>query len=78
MEDFPTGKKHISFSELKDWKECPYRHKLKHIDKIDVFEPSPYLDFGTTVHAGCESLLETKNVDRTNLLNYQNKKIPNS
>jgi hypothetical protein len=68
MEDFPTGKKHISFSELKDWKECPYRHKLKHIDKIDVFEPSPYLDFGTTVHAGCESLLETKNVDRTNPL----------
>ena len=40
---FPTGKPHISFSEIKQWKECAYRHKLTYIDKIDVFEDSPYL-----------------------------------
>jgi len=44
---FPTGKPHVSYSEVRNWKECPYRHKLLQIDKIDVFEPSPYLDFGT-------------------------------
>ena len=50
---FPTGKPHISFSEIKQWKECGYRHKLVYIDKIDTFEDSPYLHFGTAVHEGC-------------------------
>ena len=64
----PTGKSHVSFSEIKCWKECSFRHKLMHVDKIDVFEPSPYLDFGTAVHEGCETLLETKQVDREKLI----------
>lgn len=66
--DFPTKKKHVSFSEVKCWKECSYRHKLVHIDKIDTFKPSPYLDFGTAVHEGCEVLLEGKEVDREKIL----------
>ena len=66
--NFPTGKKHISFSEVKQWKECSYRHKLVYIDKVDTFEPSPYLNFGTAVHEGCESLLENKTVDSKKIL----------
>ena len=66
--DFPTKKKHVSFSEIKCWKECSYRHKLIHIDKIDTFKPSPYLDFGTAVHEGCEVLLEGKEPDREKIL----------
>ena len=65
----PTGKPHVSFSEIKNWKECAYRHKLTYVDKIDMFEPSPYLDFGTAVHEGCETLLETKQIDKKKLLN---------
>jgi len=68
QKDFPTGKPHVSFSEIKAWKECPYRHKLIHIDKIETFEESPYLHFGTAVHEGCESLIETKQVDRDRIL----------
>ena len=68
MTSFPTDKPHVSFSEIKTWKECPWRHKLVYIDNIDMFEPSPFLDFGTAVHAGCESLLEAKTVDRNKLL----------
>ena len=64
----PTGKEHISYSELKCWKECSFRHKLKHIDKIDMFEPSPFLDFGTAVHNGAESFLRTGKVPREKLL----------
>ena len=64
---FPTGKEHISFSEVKCWKECPWRHKLTHIDKIDKFEPSPYLDFGTAVHEGCETYLKTRKTDKEKL-----------
>lgn len=63
----PTGKPHVSFSEIRNWKECPYRHKLTYVDKIDMFEPSPYLDFGTAVHEGCEDLLASKEPDREKL-----------
>ncbi len=66
--EFPTSKPHISFSEIKSWKECSYRHKLTYVDKIDMFEPSPYLDFGTAVHEGCETFLESKTVDKDKLL----------
>jgi len=64
----PTGKPHVSFSEVKCWKECSFRHKLMHIDKIEMGEPSPYLPFGTAVHAGCESLIESKSVDRDKII----------
>jgi hypothetical protein len=66
---FPTGKKHVSFSEIKEWAECSWRHKLAKIDKIDMFEPSPYLGFGTAVHEGCENMLEGKDLDKDKLLN---------
>ena len=67
MTNFPTGKPHVSFSEVKIWKECSYRHKLVYIDKVDMFEPSPFLDFGTAVHEGCETYLTTKTVDKKKL-----------
>lgn len=63
FELLPTGKPHISFSEVKLWKECSYRHNLVHVKKIDVFKPSPILDFGTSVHSACENYLLTKQMD---------------
>lgn len=60
FENLPTGKPHVSFSEVKLWKDCSYRHNLVHIKKIDVFQPSPVLDFGTAVHAACEHYLLTR------------------
>tara|TARA_Y100000310_G_C20648324_1_gene797920 strand:- start:645 stop:1487 length:843 start_codon:yes stop_codon:yes gene_type:complete len=59
----PTGKSHVSFSEVKMWKECPWRHKLVHIDKLSIQEPSPHLDYGTIIHEGIESFLKTKKMD---------------
>jgi hypothetical protein len=63
LQNLPTGKQHVSFSELRDWQECSYRHKLRNIDKIEVFEPSPILDFGTAVHSSCENYLKTRVMD---------------
>lgn len=63
LENLPTGKPHVSFSELRDWQECSFRHKLRHIDKLDLFEPSPILDFGTAVHSSCENYLKTRVMD---------------
>lgn len=59
----PTGKPHISFSELRDWMECSWRHKLRHVQKIDLGTPSTNLSFGTATHAVIEHFLKTKETD---------------
>jgi hypothetical protein len=63
MSIFPTGKPHVSYSEIRNWHECSWRHKLLYIDKIDVQKPSPNLHFGTLVHAECESYLTNRTFD---------------
>lgn len=60
LELLRTGKPHISFSELRDWVDCSFRHKLKYIDKLDVFRPSYHLAFGTAAHAALEDYLNTR------------------
>lgn len=59
FEILPTGKQHVSFSEVKTWKECSYRHNLAHVKKIGIQKPSPVLDFGTAVHAAHENFIKT-------------------
>ena len=60
MSNFPTGKPHVSYSEIRTWKECSWKHKKFHIEKIDLSTPSPFLFFGTIVHAACEEYLKTR------------------
>ena len=47
---------HISFSELKQWVECPWKHKLNYIDEINRFKGNVHTAFGTSLHTVCESL----------------------
>ena len=54
---------HISYSELKDWKFCPYYHKLTRIDKIDGFTGNVYTAFGTAIHSVCEKKLLNEEVN---------------
>ena len=56
---FPTNKPHISYSELKTWKECPWKHKLMYVDKLETWEDNPYAEFGTIVHDVIENYLKT-------------------
>ena len=53
-------KEHVSYSEIRQWKECPWRHKLLYIDKLSTFEESPHLHYGTIIHDACEHFLKTK------------------
>lgn len=53
-------KEHVSYSEIRQWKECPWRHKLLYIDKLSTFEESPHLHYGTIIHDACEHYLKTK------------------
>ena len=45
---------HISYSELKDWKYCPYYHKLTRIEGLLGFKGNEYTAFGTAIHSVCE------------------------
>lgn len=53
-------KEHVSYSEIRQWKECSWRHKLLYIDKLTSFEESPHLHYGTIIHDACEHFLKTK------------------
>ena len=61
--EFPTGKPNISYSEVKNWLECTYRHKLAYIDGKSIFENSIYTIFGTAIHSACENFLKTREMD---------------
>jgi len=65
---FPTGKPHVSFSEIRLWKECPYHHRLVYIDKVAKDEPSPYLSYGSALHDGIENFLKTGVMDKQAVL----------
>lgn len=58
----PTGKSHVSFSEIKMWKECSWRHKLFHVDKINLQSESPHLHYGVIIHEAIENYLKNKEI----------------
>lgn len=53
---------HISFSELKIWDECAFKHKLTYLDKIKQFKGNEYTAFGKAIHDTCEKLVLSKTV----------------
>ena len=59
----PNNKPHVSYSEVRNWKECAWRHKLTYIDGITIDEPSQYLSYGSAVHNGIENFLLTGKMD---------------
>ena len=54
---------HISFSELKIWNECAFKHKLVYVDEIKKFLGNEYTAFGTAIHHVCEKIIEEEEVD---------------
>ena len=51
---------HISYSELKLWAECTWKHKLVYRDKIKKFVGNEYTAFGRALHTLCEHTIENK------------------
>lgn len=48
---------HVSYSELKNWTECTWKHKLLYVDRIKVFQGNEHTCFGTAVHETVEKML---------------------
>ena len=55
--------KHVSFSGLKIWNECPFKFKLLYKDKLEGFKGNEYTAFGTAIHTACELMVEAKYKD---------------
>jgi len=49
---------HISYSELKEWTTCPWKHKLNYIDKIKQFKGNEHTSFGSALHTVCEVIVQ--------------------
>ncbi len=59
---------HISFSEIKIWNECAYKHKLVYLDKLKEFHGNEHTSFGTALHEVCEkAVLKKVNLDQETL-----------
>jgi len=64
LTDFPTGKPHVSYSEVSCWTSCGWKHKLSYVDKVPLPEQDwIHANFGTHVHAGVESYLKNRTMD---------------
>lgn len=48
---------YISFSELKDWKFCPFYRKLTREDGLAGFKGNEFTTFGTAIHTACEKMM---------------------
>lgn len=55
--------RHISFSEMKTWTECPYKHKLNYINRVRKFVGNEFTAFGKAVHNLCENAMLGKIVE---------------
>jgi len=58
----PTGKHHVSYSEISDWMDCSERHRLKHIQKIDLDKPSIHTEFGKAIHDALEGFVMSRTI----------------
>lgn len=56
-------RKRISYSELKLWNDCAYKHKLVYLEKIKGFEGNEYTAFGSACHAVNEKLVLDESLD---------------
>ena len=68
---------HISYSELKDWKFCPFYHKLTRVNKIDGFTGNEYTAFGSAIHSVCEKKLLEEELENDFFVKELKKNIAN-
>ena len=60
-----TKREHISYSELKDWTQCPHYHQKAWVEKVSPFEGNEYTAFGSAIHDVCEKKLLKEDIDET-------------
>ena len=66
-----TNKKHISYSAMKIFDECPNKYKLRYVDGHKGFEGNEFTIFGTALHEACELKIQDEAQDE--ILIFENK-----
>jgi hypothetical protein len=66
---------HISYSELKEWVTCPWKHKLNYLERINEFKGNEYTAFGSALHTVCEHLVVSADFDAPQM--FQNEFLKN-
>ena len=58
--DFDKVRETVSYTELSNWVECAWRHKLKYLNGIELEEdgPSIHTEYGQVMHDALEYFLE--------------------
>jgi len=59
--------KHISYSSLKTWNECPFKYKLVYVDGLGKYTGSEYTAFGVALHEACEKKLLNNSEDEVKI-----------
>ena len=68
---------HISYSELKEWTDCAWKHKLNYIDKIKQFKGNEHTSFGSALHTVCEELVQSKDEEQDFELLFEQEFVKN-
>jgi ATP-dependent exoDNAse (exonuclease V) beta subunit len=58
---------HVSFSEVKNWHQCPFYHKLTYVDRVKLFEGNEFTAFGKAVHSTCEEIFNAERTEEFDL-----------
>ncbi len=64
----PTGKPHVSYSEMSDWMRCSWRHKLKHVELVDLDPQGIETILGTVFHECVELRVQKAEPIRSHLI----------
>ena len=62
-----SKREHISYSELKDWAQCPHYHKKAWIERVAPFEGNEYTAFGSAIHDVCEKKLLKEDINEAEM-----------
>jgi len=60
-----STRKYISYSEIKLWNECSYKHHLKYIKGLEGFRGNLFTVFGSAMHSVCEQGLLDPKLDKS-------------
>lgn len=71
----PTGKPHISYSEMSTWMQCSYRHKLRAVDGIDLDSSSVEMILGIVFHECVELRVQNASPLRSSLVELAKEKL---
>lgn len=71
----PTGKPHVSYSEMSAWMQCSFRHKLKYVNGINLDPGGVEMIIGTIFHECVEIRVQNASPIRRVLIELAKEKL---